>query len=95
MTDNEPLVDVPDDPVKAFAVLVGRCANGLLRELVEEGKTDTQARNAIIHYFLDFAAGEACRVAMREGREPDHNKWRMATNKAFEHAVKRTAARAA
>lgn len=78
-------------PVEAFALLVSKCASGLLLEFVEGGKSDTEARNAIINYFLDFASGEACRVARSEGREPDHDKWRKATDAAFERAVFRTA----
>lgn len=78
------------DSVKIFAFLVSKCASGLLLELRDEGKTETQARNAIIHYFLDFAAGEACRVARGEGREPNREKWAEATNGAFDRAVKRT-----
>lgn len=81
---------VPDDPYGAFAFFVSRCASGLYQELLEKGKTDTDARNAVIHCFLDFAAGEACRVARSESREPDWDKWRKATDIAFDHAVKRT-----
>ena len=82
--------DIPTDSWGAFGVLVSRCASGLLNELIECGRTETQARNAIIHSFLHMAAGEACRVARREGREPDQSKWLKATEKAFERAVKRT-----
>lgn len=82
--------DIPDEPYKAFAVLVGRCADGLIRELINEGKTEIKARNSVIHCFLDFASGEACRIARREGREPDKEKWTKAVNGAFERAVKRT-----
>jgi hypothetical protein len=85
------MIDVPDDPYLAFAVLVGGCATGLMKELVSSGKTETQARNAVIHCFLDFASGEACRVARREGREPSKEKWTGATDRAWEKAVKRTA----
>lgn len=81
----------PVDSTMAFAHLVGKCAEGFGRELLEKGKTDTEARNAIIGYFLDFAAGEACRIARREQREPDPEKWRNATTKAFERAITRTA----
>jgi hypothetical protein len=81
---------VPDDPYGAFAFFVSHCASGLHKELLEKGKTDTDARNAVVHCFLDFAAGEACRIARREGREPDGDKWRKATDDAFEKAVKRT-----
>jgi hypothetical protein len=84
-------VDVPDDPYWAFAFLVSRCASGLYNELLEKGKTDAQARNAAIHCFLDFASGEACRIARREGREPDKDKWQKAVDDAFERAIKRTA----
>ncbi len=83
--------DVPRDPYGAFAWFASQCASGLYRELMEKGKTDTQSRNAVIHCFLDFAAGEACRVARREGREPNHEKWQKATDDAFERATKRTA----
>ena len=72
------MTEIPDDPYMAFAVLVSRCGNGLMKELMETGKTETQARNAVIHCFLDFASGESCRVARREGREPDRDKWRAA-----------------
>jgi hypothetical protein len=78
------------DPVQVFAYLVSKCGSGLLLELVADGKSDTQARNQIIRYFLDFAAGEACRIARREGREPDTSKWATATMKAFERAIRRT-----
>lgn len=81
----------PADPWNAFAFFVGKCASGFGRELLQQGKTDTQARNAVIGCFLDFAAGEACRVARREGREPSPEKWTKAVNDAFERAVKRTA----
>lgn len=84
------LSKVPDDPYGAFAWFLSQCASGLYKELLEKGRTDTQARNAIIHCFLDCASGEACRVARREGREPDHDKWRKATDDAFERATKRT-----
>jgi hypothetical protein len=81
---------VPDDPYGAFAFFVSQCASGLYGELLEKGKTDTEARNAVIHCFLDFASGEACRVARSEGREPDQGKWRAATDEAFAKAVERT-----
>lgn len=84
------LSEVPEDPFGAFAWFVSHCASGLYRELVEKGRTDTQARNQVIGCFLDFASGEACRIARREGREPDHDKWRVATDEAFERAVKRS-----
>lgn len=84
------LDEVPADPYGAFAWFVSHCASGLYKELLERGKTDTEARNAVIHCFLDFASGEACRIAKREGREPDHDKWRDATDRAFERAIKRT-----
>jgi hypothetical protein len=81
---------VPVDPVKAFAFFVSKCGEGLGRELLAKGLTETQARNAIIGYLLDFAAGEACRIARREEREPDHRKWTKAVDGAFERAVQRT-----
>ena len=84
---------IPTDPVKAFAYLVSKCASGLYLELVDAGRTDTNARSQIIFMFLDFAAGETCRVARREGREPRFDKWTAATTDAFERAVKRTAAK--
>lgn len=82
---------VPKDPWHAFAWFVSRCGEGFGRELMERGKTATQARNTIIGCFLDMAAGEACRLARSEGREPDPAKWRKAVDDAFERAVKRTA----
>lgn len=85
------LSKVPTDPYDAFAWFVSQCASGLYGELLEKGKTDTEARNTVIHCFLDFASGEACRIARREGRDPDHDKWRAATDGAFERAAKRVA----
>lgn len=82
----------PLDPWKAFAFFVSKCATGFGRELMKSGKTETQARNAVVRCFLDMAAGEACRIARREGRKPDLAKWRKATNDAFDHAVERTEA---
>lgn len=84
------LNEVPSDPYGAFAWMVSQCASGLYKELLEQGRTDTEARNSVIHCFLDFASGEACRIARREGREPDQDKWREATDRAFEKANKRT-----
>jgi hypothetical protein len=84
--------EVPDDAWKAFAFFVGKCAEGFGKELLEQGKTDTQARNAVIGCLLDFAAGEACRITRREGRDPDPAKWLKATQDAFERAVMRTMA---
>jgi hypothetical protein len=89
------LSTVPDDPYGAFAWFVSHSASGFYKELVEQGRTDTQARNAAIHCFLDFAAGEACRIARREGREPNPEKWLKATSEAFDRAIKRTAPDAA
>lgn len=83
---------VPADPYGAFAWFVSQCASGLYKELLEKGKTDTEARNAVIHCFLDFASGEACRIARREGRKPSAAKWRKATDHAFKRAIKRAAA---
>lgn len=80
---------VPDDPYGAFAWFVSRSASGLYGELLQKGKTDAEARNSVIHCFLDFASGEACRLAQSEGREPDRKKWRAATDKAFTRAVER------
>jgi hypothetical protein len=88
---NDAEVELPSDPTKAFAYLVSRCASGLCVELIEGGLTDTQARNQIIHHFLAFAAGEACRIARSEEREPNPEKWAAATRRAFDQAVKRTA----
>lgn len=82
--------DAPTDPWNAFAFFVSKCASGFAAELVQGGKTDTEARNAVIRCFLDFAAGEACRIAKREGREPNHEKWTSAVNVAFDRAIKRT-----
>lgn len=90
MGENTP--EVSEDPHKAFAYLVSRCASGLLNELVAQGETEVRARNCVIHHFLAFAAGEACRQARREGREPDPTKWAAATEKAFDAAVGRTSA---
>ncbi len=89
-TLSKTLSTVPTDPYGAFAWMVSQCASGLYKELLEKGRTDTEARNSVIHCFLDFAAGEACRIAAREGRTPDHDKWRNATDGAFEKAIKRT-----
>lgn len=87
---SESAVELPADPVHAFAYRVSRCASGLLKELIEAGKTEPQARNAIIRYFLDFASGEACRVARSQGREPSRDNWLKAANDAFDKAVVRT-----
>jgi hypothetical protein len=81
---------VPKDSWQAFAYFVGKCATGFGRELMEQGKTEKAARNAVIGCFLAMAAGEACRIARGEGREPDRRKWRKATNDAFQRAVVRT-----
>jgi hypothetical protein len=81
---------VPTDPRLAFAYFVSRCGEGYGKELMLAGKTQTQARNCIIHDLLNFAAGEACRVARSEGREPDREKWLKAVTDAFERAVERT-----
>jgi hypothetical protein len=90
MAEPEMKDDVPDDPHMAFAYFVGKCAEGYGGELLKQGKTDTEARNAVIHRFLDFAAGEACRIARREGRVPDPEKWRKAVDDAFARAMART-----
>ena len=89
------LSEVPTDPYGAFGWMVSHCASGLYKELVAKGYTDTKARNAIVHTFLDMAAGEACRIAIREEREPNPEKWRTATDAAFSKAIKRTADKAA
>lgn len=81
-------VQVPKDSWQAFAYFVSRCASGFHKELMEQGKTDKAARNSVIGCFLAMAAGEACRIARREGREPDHSKWRKATDDAFQRALK-------
>ena len=86
--NGDPLI--PANSWDAFAYLISRCASGLYGELVKGGCTDAQARNSIIHAFLDMAAGEACRVARREGRSPEPEKWREAVTNAFDRAVKRT-----
>lgn len=83
---------MPTDPWGAFAYLVSKYARGVARELVEQGKTMTEARNAVIHCFLNFAAGEACRIAREEGREPDLSRWQTAADTAFTRAVARTVA---
>jgi hypothetical protein len=82
---------VPDDPWGAFAFFMNSCATGFARELVAAGKSETEARNSVIGCFLQMAAGEACRIARREGREPDVKKWRKATADAFKRAVQYTA----
>lgn len=84
------MTDAPSDPWQAFAFFVARSGEGFCRELIEKGKTATQARNSMIGCFLDFAAGEACRIARREGREPNPDKWNKAVTDAFDRAVKRT-----
>jgi hypothetical protein len=66
-------------------------AEGLGKELMAQGRTEAEARNAVISCFLDMAAGEACRQARKQGREPDPSKWRAATDGAFDRARKRTA----
>lgn len=81
---------VPADPNMAFAYFVSRCAEGLGKELIAEGKTPTQAKNQIINHFLAFAAGEACRIARAEGRTPDRGKWHIAIDRAFDKALART-----
>lgn len=86
-TDDDARGDVPDDPYKAFAWMVSRCASGLCAELTKAGKTETQARNAVVHLLLRFAAGEACRIAREEGREPDPQKWLSATSGHFQRAA--------
>ena len=78
--------NVPADPWEAFAYFVSRCAEGFGRELIEAGRTPTQARNAVVGCFLHMAAGEACRIAHDEGRKPDPKKWRKATAEAFSRA---------
>ena len=81
---------LPDDPWAVFAFLAAKCGEGFGRELMKAGRTETQAKNAVIGCLLDFAAGEACRLARSECREPDPEKWRKATTDAFDRAVKRT-----
>lgn len=82
---------VPADPWGAFAWFLNQCASGFARELMAQGKTETHARNAIIRCLVSAAAGEACRIARSEGREPNPTKWRQFTCTQFERAVKRTA----
>jgi hypothetical protein len=91
MGDEALLSEVPEDTWGAFGYLVSRCASGVYTELVAKGKTDAEARNAVIHTFLDMACGEACRIARREGREPNKDKWQAAVDAAWSRAVKRTA----
>lgn len=86
-TDDDARVDVPDDPYKAFAWMVSSCASGLCAELIEDGKTETQARNAVVNLLLHFAAIEACRIARGDGREPDPQRWREATGDHFQRAL--------
>lgn len=88
-------VSAPSDSWKAFAYFVGKCCDGFGRELLQSGMTDTQARNTIIGLLIDFAAGEACRVARGEGREPDPSKWCKVTNDAIKRAIARTAPKVA
>lgn len=59
----------------------------------EQSLTDTQARNSIIADFLACAAGEACRIARSEGREPDEFLWMAAAQRAFRDANIRTKAK--
>lgn len=84
-------IELPDNPHECLAVLVSRCAGGFAKEMIEAGYTATEARNMVVHHFVAFACGEACRIAREEGREPDPDKWRKATDIAFENAVERTA----
>ena len=86
-----PKFKLPADPWQAFAYLVSKCSDGFARELVDQGKTSKQARLIVVGCFLAMAAGEACRIAMSEGRKPDVRKWRKATRDAFKRAVARTA----
>lgn len=80
----------PSDPNKAFAWFVSKCANGFCAEMIERGRTATQARNMVVHMFLDFAAGEACRIAREDDRKPNPEKWTTAATDAFVLAEKRT-----
>ena len=48
---------VPNDSWGAFAFLVSKCAEGFARELVDQGKSPTQARRAVVECFLNMAAG--------------------------------------
>lgn len=41
--------------------------------------------------LMACAAGEACRIARDDGREPNPEKWRSATDAVFAAAVARTA----
>lgn len=84
------LSEVPEDTIGAFAWFVSHSASGAYKELLQQGRSDTEARNTIIHCFLDFASGEACRVARSEGRDPDKKKWRKATDAALKKAIERT-----
>lgn len=70
--------------------LFNRFANALI---AGAGYNETQARNQTINLLLQMAAGEACRVARKEGREPDPNLWAAATRAAFKGAVRYTANR--
>ncbi|MFN3891942.1 MAG: hypothetical protein ACK4MV_16225 [Beijerinckiaceae bacterium] len=80
-----------ENPISFFASMVSRCANGLLAELKDAGLSEDQGKTKIVHLLIDFAAGEACRIARRNGREPDRDKWLAAVNRAFDEAVARTA----
>ena len=81
---------IPPDPHKAFAWFVSKCGTGFCHEMIALGKTPTQARNSVIQMLLAFAAGEACRIAREENREPNIDKWSKATAAAFNSAVERT-----
>ena len=78
-------------PHELWARCLSVAASGYFLHLTKEaGLTEAQAKNRIIGDFLACASGEACRLARKEGRVPDPNKWRKATNDAFKRAVERT-----
>lgn len=60
--------------------------------LVADGASEADAASAVVNVLITRAAGQACRNATQLlGREPDPEKWRRATDKAFVLAAKRTA----
>lgn len=74
-----------------FAVDANKLFSKLAANLITmAGQTETQARNEVIGMLTQMAAGEACRVARAEGREPDHERWRTFTDKCFSKACRYT-----
>lgn len=84
--------DVPESPHGAFAYFLSKCVGGYGAELMRSGThTETDVRNAVVHALMACAAGEACRIARDDGREPNPEKWRSATDAVFAAAIARTA----